>query len=704
MAPRWFLVASLLLAMPSLAQAADESQTMPVVTVTPACPEVESKPGPSKLPVTHTSHNPCQLSPGQAGGRSSKLPVIHIRYNPSAPVALLRSSRSLTLHIANVVLPSQATVHDLSMTRQPDGTWIADFDPPTPFGWGYFVFYFEDNQHHPDRNHGAYWDIAMCFRGEPFPEAAIQKSNSWMGELIAPGIQRPLDIGKAIAVLKDDFARYPNHVTDFYMLWTDELTMGDKSPASYEKVGREVDEYVAKYGNNSYPLMAVMGFVAANQAELPPGTVERFRQATIALPQTAEPTEAWRISPGKIARSKAWIKGMERNRDNILAELDFWPIWSETNLRQQTTDFLAYIHTYPNSTRNGEAYSRAMYDQMSLNDMAGIENVYNQWSSWDPKNPDPPAILAHYYLDHKLKLERAVELLNQAQTLFRAAVPENADKSSRRMFANGIKSNSFGEVAPFPDARGKIEFLRGQVYSLLNRLPEARADLEAAVKAMPDNPDVQFAVGQIREKMGDTAQALDAYLAAASALYGSTQEARDSYVRLFVALKLGSEKAADKRLFARVKQTERQLATQYIPVLLNQPAPEFSFQILNGKLFDNKAATGTPAVIDFWSVWCAPCTLELPALLKFQRLHPKVNVLAVAIDKKPQEVQQYLEGHKLSDLRVAVLPEIPTKLATAYPTTIILDRSGRIQFIHDGFLPGTLASLDKDLDALHTLN
>lgn len=681
MTSSWFLVASLLFTFPSLGQSHAESQAVPVVTVSPACPEMASKPG------------------------LFKLPVIHIGYDPSAPGATLLSPQSLTLYIASVVMGLQNTVHDQPLTRQADGQWVTDFDPPTPFGWGYFVFYFEDQQHHVDRNHGTYWDIVSCLHGQPSAFAVVQESNTWLGNLMAPGMQRPRDIDRAITVLKADLAQYPDHVEDYYFLWSDELTLADNSPAGYEQVAHDINDYVARYGNEYSALVQIAGFVAANQAKLPTGTVERFRKAAIALPQTEEPMEAWRNPPRKVPRTQAWMKRMETDvHNNILGELDFWPIQSETDPRKQAADFLAYAAEYPNGTRAGSAYLFALEDEESPQDMAGVENVEAKWWAWDPKNPDPPAVLAHYYLDEKIKLDSALQLLNQSQALFDAAVPANAASSSRRIYDKGIKSRIFREVAPSPADRGNLAFLRGQVYLQFNKLPQARADLEAAAKAMPDKPEIQFALGQVCEKMGDRSQALAAYLAAASALNGSTQQERDSYDQLFVTLKLGSKKDAEKRLFARIQQSESQAAVQYVPVVLNQPAPPFSFQALNGKTFDNGTAMGRDAVIDIWSVWCAPCTMELPGLLKFQKLHPKVDVMAIAIDDKPQEVRDYLASHGLRKLRVAVAPEIPKKLASSYPTTVVLDSLGHVQFTHYGFLPDAVTILDKDLDTLQSTN
>jgi len=333
----------------------------------------------------------------------------------------------------------------------------------------------------------------------------------------------------------------------------------------------------------------IVEFVGPNQPKLPRETVERFREAAVAAPRTAEPF-VW-DGPGKkrpIPRSEAWTARMEKLAHNyLLAELDYWPIAEETDPRRQARDYLAFANEYPDGLRTSYAYVSAMDDEKTLKDVTGAENVEANWSAWDPKNPDPPAALAHYYLDQKIKLDETLRLMNQAQALFDAVVPSGADPQSQTVYGKDIKARVFQEVTTTPSDRAKIAFLWGQVYFRLNDLPQARADLETAVKAMPDKPEVQFAVGEVREKMGDNSQALDAYLAAASAPYGSTPEAREAYERLFLSLKVGSRKAADQRLFARIQQEQKQAVADYVPVQLNQPAPSFSFQMFKGKIIDN---------------------------------------------------------------------------------------------------------------------
>jgi hypothetical protein len=91
--------------------------------------------------------------------------------------------------------------------------------------------------------------------------------------------------------------------------------------------------------------------------------------------------------------------------------------------------------------------------------------------------------------------------------------------------------------------------------------------------------------------MGNSAQALKAYLAAASAPYQESRAPREAYDRLFQAQKLGTNQDAEQRILAEAAGTARRTAAQYTPVAINRPAPKFTFADLVGKRFDNQKAS-----------------------------------------------------------------------------------------------------------------
>jgi hypothetical protein len=489
-------------------------------------------------------------------GQPMIAPHITIRYDPQAPGARLASARSLTL-----VAASQGSVGfdsiEIPMTRA-GGAWQADYVPQHDYISGYAIFFFRDEKNNVDNRGGQYWDILNCSHGEPSPFAVSAQASTYEGRLLAPGIQRAPDLARALAILKVDLDRYPSHYSrDDYWIWTYELKLGGESSAAYEQVGRELDAFITDHSTSFHAMIELAGFIAPNQQRLPSSVVQRFRQAVGALP---EPSQVSQID----------------------SQLDYWLLESETDERKKVQGFLAFAAKYPRSPFADSAYQEAFQCELEMKDVAGAESVFEKQAALGRKSAEPMLAMAQFYIEQNTKLERAIQLLDAAEAILTA---DQAHYSPDLLVRE----------------RGRTEFLRGQAYLLLGDLPHARTHLEAAARVSPDDPKVLFALGEVCEKMGDTAPALEPYLAAASAPYQESSAPREAYVRLFVAQKLGTTQDAERKILERISRNSNRVAAQYTPIPFNRPAPKFSFTDLDGKPFDNQAAKGKPALLTFWS-------------------------------------------------------------------------------------------------------
>jgi peroxiredoxin len=112
-------------------------------------------------------------------------------------------------------------------------------------------------------------------------------------------------------------------------------------------------------------------------------------------------------------------------------------------------------------------------------------------------------------------------------------------------------------------------------------------------------------------------------------------------------------------------------------------APRFSLPAPGGELHDIADHADQVVLLNFWATWCAACREELPTL---EALHRELGgeglaVIGVSVDRGGSErVQRFAEQQGLS---FSVLHDPEQRVAASYgvvgyPTTVVVDRAGRI--------------------------
>jgi thiol-disulfide isomerase/thioredoxin len=104
---------------------------------------------------------------------------------------------------------------------------------------------------------------------------------------------------------------------------------------------------------------------------------------------------------------------------------------------------------------------------------------------------------------------------------------------------------------------------------------------------------------------------------------------------------------------------------------------------------DLPALAGQVALVDFWASWCAPCKASFPAMAKLHAdFAPRGLVIAaVSIDEKPTAAVAFWK--KLAPPFVALHDRdqklVRQVVVPTMPTSYLLDRTGKVRFIHEGF-------------------
>lgn len=101
---------------------------------------------------------------------------------------------------------------------------------------------------------------------------------------------------------------------------------------------------------------------------------------------------------------------------------------------------------------------------------------------------------------------------------------------------------------------------------------------------------------------------------------------------------------------------------------------------------------GRVIYVDFWASWCGPCRQSFPFMNQLQTEFGEqgLTVLAINLDEEAADAQSFLAGHPAS-FKVAggANQECASSFhVEAMPSSYLIDRAGKVRYIHHGFRAG----------------
>jgi peroxiredoxin len=130
-------------------------------------------------------------------------------------------------------------------------------------------------------------------------------------------------------------------------------------------------------------------------------------------------------------------------------------------------------------------------------------------------------------------------------------------------------------------------------------------------------------------------------------------------------------------------------------------APDFTLHTLSGPNLRLQEQRGRVVMVNFWATWCSPCRQEMPQL---NRLYEKYRasgfvLLGVNVDEDTRHAADV--ATKLG-LKFPVLLDTDKAVSRAYdlntmPSTVLIDRDGRVRYLHRGYLVGDEELYDKQI-------
>jgi thiol-disulfide isomerase/thioredoxin len=125
---------------------------------------------------------------------------------------------------------------------------------------------------------------------------------------------------------------------------------------------------------------------------------------------------------------------------------------------------------------------------------------------------------------------------------------------------------------------------------------------------------------------------------------------------------------------------------------------------MNGPNLRLAEQRGRVVMVNFWATWCGPCRQEMPHL---NRLYEKYRasgfvLLGVNVDDDTRNAAEL--ANKLG-LKFPVLLDTDKGVSKLYdlstmPSTVLIDRDGKVRYVHRGYLTGYEDTYDKQIREL----
>ena len=123
---------------------------------------------------------------------------------------------------------------------------------------------------------------------------------------------------------------------------------------------------------------------------------------------------------------------------------------------------------------------------------------------------------------------------------------------------------------------------------------------------------------------------------------------------------------------------------------LGEPMADFSAETITGETFTLSEALKEKdlVLINLWATWCGPCRMEFPFLQDaWQQYADRIDVIALSVEETDtiKKLQRFAEQNGLTFRIGRDETGIFSRMrGNAIPTTLIVDRDGKIVYVDVG--------------------
>lgn len=173
--------------------------------------------------------------------------------------------------------------------------------------------------------------------------------------------------------------------------------------------------------------------------------------------------------------------------------------------------------------------------------------------------------------------------------------------------------------------------------------------------------------------------------------------------RAMAAIALGGLLAIGWWAWPKLLHTAAQAILDSRVIRTGNMAPDFTLLNAQGTRIHLSDYRGQIVLLNFWATWCVPCKAEIPWFIDFQeqrRTHG-FTVLGVSMDEDGWKVVTPYMAEQKMNYPVVLGDEKVNQLyggIVSLPTSLLIDRKGRIVQVHNGLISKT--EWLREIDAL----
>lgn len=134
------------------------------------------------------------------------------------------------------------------------------------------------------------------------------------------------------------------------------------------------------------------------------------------------------------------------------------------------------------------------------------------------------------------------------------------------------------------------------------------------------------------------------------------------------------------------------------------PAPDFTLKTAAGPNLRLAEQRGQVVMVNFWATWCAPCKLEMPHLNALYDKYRSTGFVLLGVNVDDDPAKAVAEAARMG-IKFPVLLDTAKTVSKAYalnamPTTVVIDRDGKVRHVHQGYRAGMEQLYDQQVRAL----